>query len=405
MMPSRARAQSLSAALAATVLALPLFVAACQHDAAATSPTESVPPSTEERSGGRIELSPKQREAAGIRTTPAVERGLGQDLRVTAVIKPNEYRFAHVSPRIPGKAIDVKAVLGDHVELGQTLALLDSLELGEKKAGFLQARTNREVARRNADREARLFKQQISSEKEYLEAKGDFERSDAAFQAAREALRLVGLTDREIEHITWGSTEHPLSHFPLLAPFAGTVVEQHITIGELIEPQENAYTIADLATVWALLDIFERDLALVAMGDEVQIVIDAYPGEVFRGRVTYVSSLLDATTRTVQARVDLENRDGRLRPGLFATAIIRTTRRHGRAAVVIPRDAALRVRGTVAAFVEEAPGTYHLRELALGQESGADVEVRSGVAVGERVVTEGAFYLKSKFLKDEVGEP
>jgi len=386
------------AALAIAAVLIPFT--ACQREVPSGAPSEPPEPHAEER----IELPPKAREAASLKTVAAAERPLVQALRATAVIKPNEYRLAHVSPRIPGKAIEVRALLGNNVEPGETLAFLDSLELGEKKSVFLQARTNLEVARRNYAREGRLFKQQISSEKEYLEAKGEFERSEAAYRAAHEALRLVGLSDREIEQIAWGGKGHPLSYFPLLAPLAGTVVEQHLTIGELVEPNESPYTIADLTTVWALLDIYEKDLARVDEGDAVQITVQAYPGETFRGQVTYLSNLLDPATRTAQARVEIDNRDGRLRPGMFAAATIASPSPTARTALVVPRDAIQHVRGKPVVLVEGELGTYQMRELALGQEAGADVEVLSGLAAGERVVTDGAFYLKATVLKEEMGE-
>src|SRR5262249_60655720 len=158
--------------------------------------------------------------------------------------RANAARLDTVRPAAPGRAIAVQAVLGDRVEPGQVVALLDSLELGEKKSAFLQARTNLQVARRNYEREAGLFKQRISSEKDYLESKGEFERSDAAYRAAREALRLVGIADADIERITWGGTGSVLSHFPILSPFHGTVIEQHVGVGELIRPEDKVSAIA-----------------------------------------------------------------------------------------------------------------------------------------------------------------
>ncbi|MGH7893283.1 MAG: efflux RND transporter periplasmic adaptor subunit, partial [Candidatus Binatia bacterium] len=272
--------------------------------------------------GERIVLPPQTATASGIKVASVEERALGAGLRATAVIRPNENRLAHVSPPIPGRAIEVKAVLGDVVQPGQPLALLDSLELGEKKAAFLQARTTLEVTRRNAEREERLFRQRISSEKEYLEAKGEFERSDASYKAAREALRIVGLKDDELEHLTWGGAEHPLSHFPIVAPFGGTVIEQHVTLGELVTPADKPYAIADLGTLWILLDIYEKDLARVAVGTGVEVRVDAYPAETFAGRIAYMSDVLDESTRTARARVELANLNGRLRPGMFATATL-----------------------------------------------------------------------------------
>lgn len=365
---------------------------------------DAAEPTAQDHGEERITLPPAALQTVSFTTVPVERRGLEQEIRATAVIKPNENRLAHVSPRIPGKAIVVKALLGDPVEPGQTLAELDSLELGERKAAFLQARTNLDVARRNYEREERLFKQQISSEKEYLETRGEFERSQAAYRAAREALRLVGLADAEIEKITWGGKNHSLSHFPLVAPFAGTVVEKHITIGELIEPEEKPYTITDLSTLWILLDIYEKDLGRVSLGADARLSIDAYPGELFQGKVTYVSNLLDEASRTAQARVEIPNPDHKLKPGMFVTATITVPVPDATAVLAIPDTAIHQVRGTPVAFVREQEGVFVPRELKLGRDSGAYTEVLAGVKEGELVVTEGGFYLKSTLLKEEMGE-
>lgn len=366
---------------------------------------EAAEPASEKNHGEeRITLPAAALQTVPFKTVTVQRRSLEQEIWATAVIKPNENRLAHVSPRIPGKAIEVKALLGDPVEPGQILAELDSLELGERKAAFLQARTNLDVARRNYEREERLFKQQISSEKEYLEAKGEFERSQAAYRAAQEALRLVGLADAEIEKITWGGKGHSLSHFPLVAPFAGTVVEKHITVGELIEPEEKPYTITDLSTLWILLDIYEKDLGRVSLGADARLAIDAYLGELFQGKVTYVSNLLDETTRTAQARVEIPNPDHKLKPGMFVTATIAVPVPGASAVLAIPDAAIQQVRGTPVAFVREDEGVFVSRDLQLGRDSGPYTEVLAGLSEGELVVTEGGFYLKSTLLKEEMGE-
>lgn len=386
------------AVLLLTVLAP---IAGCHGEPTAEAPSTEVAPHAEPGSG-RVALSPAAVSGLGLKTVTAERRTLDALIRATAVIRANENRLAHVSPRIPGKAAEVKAVLGDRVEAGQALAFLDSLELGQQKSAFLQARANLEVARRNYDREARLFKERISSEKDYLEAKGEFERSEAAYRAAREALRLLGLTDKAIEEITWGGKDHPLSHFPILAPFAGTVIEQHITLGELIKPEEKPYTIADLSTLWILLDVYEKDLGRITAGTAAEVRVDAYPDERFSGHIVYVSDVVDEATRTARARVEVDNRLGRLRPGMFATAIITLPSKTAAPVVTIPASAVQRINGRPVAFVEESVGSYAVRQLTLGRETDATVEIQAGVAEGERVVTDGSFTLKSEVLKEQL---
>jgi membrane fusion protein, heavy metal efflux system len=382
-------------------LLLPMLVAAAcgssPEQPASETPQRAAAPGAE-----RVTLPAEALRTTAIATLPVEQRELTDEIRATAVIKPNENRLAHVSPLIPGRAVAVKAVLGDQVEPGQVLALLDSLELGEKKSAFLQARTNLEVARRNYNREAGLFKQRISSEKDYLETKGEFERSEAAYQAAREALRLVGIADEDIDRITWGGKGEALSHFPILSPFRGTVIEQHVVVGELVRPEDKVYAVADLRTLWILLDVYEKDLARVAVGKDVEVRVDAYPDARFHGKIAYLSDVLDESTRTARARVEVHNVDGRLRPGMFATAIITLPGSAGRQVVVVPDAAIQRVRGQPTAFVEESPGSYLVRPLTLGRQAGDVVEVQAGLQPGERVVTDGAFTLKSLLLKDEL---
>jgi cobalt-zinc-cadmium efflux system membrane fusion protein len=378
-----------------------VLVAGCRQEPAAEEPTTAAARHTE-LGGERIVLSPAAVSGLNLKTIPVERRVLDAAIRATAVIRANENRLAHVSPRIPGKVVEVKAVLGDRVEGGQVLAFLDSLELGEKKSAFLQARANLNVARRNHQREERLFKQRISSEKDYLEAKGEFERSDAAYRASREALRLLGLTDQQIEEITWGGKDHPLSHFPIMAPFAGTIIEQHNTLGELIKPEEKPYTIADLSTLWIVLDIYEKDLGRVAAGTAAEVRVDAYPDERFSGQIAYLSDILDEATRTARARVEVDNRRGRLRPGMFATAIVTLPSDKAIPVVTIPAAAVQQINGKPVAFVEESAGSYAVRHLTLGHETEGVVEVQAGLAEDERVVTDGSFTLKSEVLKDQL---
>ncbi len=353
---------------------------------------------------GRLTLSPEALETLKLKTAPVELRALAGEIITTAVIEPDQTRIAHVSPRIPGRVAEVKSFLGDNVEKGEVLAELDSIELGQAKAEYLKSKADLEVARAGYQREDRLYKKQISSEKEYLDAKGDFLRSEAAHNTSVETLRLLGLSDGEISVISWSGRKTPPSIFPLRAPFTGTVIEQHTVLGELITPEDNAYTIADLSHLWIQLDIYEKDLRLVNPGKKVVITADAYPDERFEGTVKYISDTLDESTRTAKARVEIPNPDGKLKPGMFATAGISTPSLDTKEVISIPSSAIQQIRGKPSAFVVENENSFELRELELDKESGEFVEVLSGLEPGEQVVTEGGFYLKSLVMKEEMGE-
>jgi len=366
------------------------------------------PPKEPEGSGetheeGRVELTPEALETISLKTAAAERRPVGGGIKTTAVIEPDKTRIAHVTPRIPGRVSSVNAFLGDRVTKGEVLAELDSIELGQAKAEYLKARADLEVAHANFRREERLYGRQISSEKEYLDARGEFLRAEAALNTSAETLRLLGLSDADVKAISWTGRNYQASIFPLTAPFDGTIIEQHTVLGELITPENNAYTIVDLTHLWIQLDVYEKDLRHVGRGKPVDVAVDAYPGEKFTGEVTYVSDVLDESTRTARARVEIENPDGRLKPGMFASALI-STPAEGEDALTVPASAVQQVRGKPAVFVRSGEGVFEAREITAGREAGGYVEVLDGVSPGEEVVTEGGFYLKSLMLREEMGD-
>jgi len=369
----------------------------------ATAEQERIQSSHETGEPHQLAVPPEAQEGQTFQTARVERRPFRDEIAATASIKPNEYRLAHLSPRIEGRIIDVKAVLGQHVTSGHVLALMDSIELGQKKSDFLQAKTNHEVDKRNYVREEGLYKEQITSEKEFLDAKGRYEKSLAAFRAAHEALRLIGLSEEDIKRIDWSMNGQPLSYFPLVSSLDGTVIERTITLGELITPKDKAFTIADLSTVWIILDVYEENLVAVRKGAEVEITVDAFPGETFKGTIVYLSDVLNPTTRTIDARVEIANPHRRLRPGMFARAAVILPGR-GVDALIVPLDALQQVNDQTVAFVEKKPGAYEVREVTVGRRSPPYGEIRLGLREGERVVTTGSFFLKSILLKERIGE-
>lgn len=391
------------AAISSIILAVLLAALLAQGCGQNEAPRNEPQANGQAQEEGRLELTPGALETISLKTAAVEIRPIGGGIKTTAVIEPDKTRIAHVSPRIPGRVSSVNAFLGDKVTKGEVLAELDSIELGQAKAEYLKARADLEVARANFKREERLYGRQISSEKEYLDARGEFLRAEAALNASAETLRLLGLSDADLKAVSWTGHRYPPSIFPLTAPFDGTIIEQHTVLGELIAPENNAYTIVDLTQLWIQLDVYEKDLRHVGKGKPVDVAVDAYPDEKFTGEVTYVSDVLDESTRTARARVEIENQDGRLKPGMFASALI-TIPGGGEDALTVPSSAVQQVRGKPTVFVREGEGVFEAREITAGREAGGYVEVLKGVSPGDEVVTEGGFYLKSLMLRDQTGD-
>ena len=355
------------------------------------------------RDEGVVELTPAKLEAVEIEYALVEFRPLRPQLETTGQVDYEQSLRAHVSPRIPGRVIDVQANLGDEVSRGNTLVTIDSVELGEAKARYLAARSRESVTRETYEREQKLYEDRITSQREMLDAKADFLEAEAIRQSARETLRLFGLSGGQIDGLEAGDLR--ASSLPVRAPISGRIVERHVTMGELVSPSDNLFTIADLSNVWIWIDVFERDLAKVHEGDGVEVRVDAYPEQVFAGEVSYLSPDVATETRTVRARIDAANPERLLRPGMFAS--VRLSDPHasdGTDSLVVPSTAVVRAEGREIAFVPIGNGRFEARPVEVGRREGEWVEILSGLEAGSEVVSEGAFFLKSELSRDELGD-
>lgn len=380
------------------IVALGLLTSCQPPGSSETAHPDPPPDAHHAEEEGVIHLAPEALRLASFQTAAVERRPLTEGLRLTAVIKANEDRLAHVSPRIPGRVVQVRKLLGDTVKTGDILAVLDSVELGKAKADYLKFQALTRVHEQNYQREQRLFQQKIASQKEVLDAEAAYLTAKAEFEAAHAILHLYGLSDQETHRLTW-QTKEPISHFPLLSPFSGLVAEKDLTIGEVISPEKHVYTIADLSTLWIQLDVYEKDLAKIQRGQPVALIADSYPQETFHGVISYIGSLLNETTRTIPTRVEIPNPQGRLKPGMFASALIATQADSAATALVVPADAVQRVAGETLVFVSRREGRFERRKVTVGRQSEDWVEVQEGVQEGEQVVTAGSFALKSELLK------
>ena len=356
----------------------------------------------EHEAGGveALKLSAEEIQSAGIESAEILVQEVSEPLTLTATIRPNQDRIAHVAPRVPGRIVNVKTNLGDQVKAGQTLAVLDSLEVGDAYSAYLQAATQQSVAKADFERAEKLHGDQIIAQKDHLRAHAEYEKSKAALAAARDRLRMLGVDASPTGDGKARST------FPVSTPFAGTVIEKHAILGELSQPDSPLFVVADLSKLWIAADLFEKDLGRIQVGASAIVTVAAYPDESFEGTLTYIAAVVDKETRTVQARVEVTNLDGRLKPEMFATVAIRTieTTRQGATvkALLVPTEAVVLMNGQPTVFIEDSDG-FEPRDVVLGQKLRGRLVVKSGLAAGERVVTAGAYALKARIMKSELG--
>jgi cobalt-zinc-cadmium efflux system membrane fusion protein len=390
------------------VLAMLLALAACgggKPDAEAKA-AAAKPSAKEGEHGDRdgIKLSAAEVHRAGIKLETLAAKSLADSLTVTATIRANQDRIARIAPRVEGRITSVSAGLGDHVRAGQALASLDSLVIGEALSAWVQAQSSLRVAEADYKRSEALNAEEIIPKKDFLRSKSEYEKAVLGLHAAEDKLRLLGVAP--LRNDAHAQVQQVESTFAVTAPFAGVVIEKKATLGQLGTPGEPLFVVADLSRLWIEADLSEALLARVRIGAEATVMVTAYPGERFNGRVTYVAAVMDKDKRTVPARIEVENKDGRLKPEMFATATIATSGSAAKPAVdvlSVPDEAIVLMQGLPSVFVFEHGG-YEQRAIDPGDKVGGRTVVKSGVAAGEQVVSAGAYALKARVLKSQISD-
>jgi cobalt-zinc-cadmium efflux system membrane fusion protein len=311
-------------------------------------------------------------------------------------VEANADRIAHVSPRINGKIVSVKASLGDSVATGQVLATLDSVELGEALSRYRQSKTRLALAQSSMDRIKALVEKKIAARKDILQAETDYRTAQADLHADEERLSLYGVSVADLN----GDSRKRLL-LPVRAPIAGVITEKHAIVGELADPAKSLYTVADLSSVWVQVDIHEKDLGRVRRGQVATVTVTAFPEAKFRGRINHLADVMDEATRTVKARVEVTNPGRRLKPEMFATVELAQSA-DAPSVLAVPEEAVQELDGRKLLFVTADGTEFEPRPVELGRAAGGLVELVSGLKEGERYAVKGAFLLKSELKKGDI---
>lgn len=348
-----------------------------------------------EESEGGVRLTEAQIKLADIVSAPVQTGSIATELRLNGEVTLNQDRVAEIVPRVPGVVQEVRANLGHDVEANEVLAVIQSRELADSVADFLAARERLSLAQSRFEREETLFKKKISPEQEYLEVRQVLSEARITQRTAEQKLRALGISSEELQALTQRPNEL-LTRYSLTAPFAGTIIEKHLTQGEQVS-ESPLFRIAQLDNIWVIASVYPKDIASIAVGQPALITVQSYPSQSFSGTVTWVAAVIDQQTRTLPVRVELDNPGRLLKAGMFAQVSVAVASTEG--ALVIPLSAVQTQKGEAIVFVDKGNGEYERREIAIGAKSSAAVEILGGLQEGERVVTRGAFTLRSELEK------
>ena len=331
---------------------------------------------------------------AGIKVERLEQKDYAATLAAFGTVTPNRNSFARVTAPVAGRLVAINVDLGAQLRADTALATLESPELAEARTTFNQNQTELDLARINLDRARKLSADASIAQKDYLRAQADYERARAALTASEAKLKTLNVPGKVPEGMS-------PANLTIAAPIAGSLVERTAVLGEYAQAYQVLFTIADLSTVWVEASIYERDLSGMAVGAKATVSVSAYPNRQFDGKVTYVASILDKDTRTAMARIEVPNADGALRPGLFANISIEKPER--RPALRVPEGALVLLQGQTTAFVAEGKG-FEPRPVEIGERTGGMAVIKSGLEAGDQVVVSGAYALKARLLKSQLGE-
>lgn len=305
--------------------------------------------------------------------------------------------LAHVLPKVPGVVKETYKNIGDNVEKGELLAIVESREIADAKASFLASIEREKLARSLMDREIRLREKEISSGQEVINAKSANEEAIINRHLAKQKLNALGISDYEIGKLT-NQLEPELGIYKIHAPIDGTVIFRHITKGEYLESTNTIYEIADLNHVLVEIGIYPKDLSKARIGQTIQI-FRPYENEPTEAKIQYISPIVDDDTINSKAIAMLENSHGNWHPGTFVKIEIPTEEK--KALVVIPKDAYQEIDGKPYVFVQSPEG-FEKRLIQMGKCGCDNIEIISGLNPGEKFAAANTFLLKADLGKSEV---
>ena len=313
---------------------------------------------------------------------------LTRTLRLTGAVAYNAFKTTPVITQVGGPVSRILVVPGQQVKVGQPMLEVSSPDYSQLLDAYLKAADSYRLADKNYTREQDLYQHHAVAQRDLEQAESDRNQARADLNAAEQGMKILGIKNPSELAKTATSAQ-----IPVLAPISGEVVERLVSPGQVVQAgQTQAFTISDLNTVWVLANVYQSDLAVVRSGDDVSVQTDAYPGT-FHGRISYVSPALDPNTRTLQARIVVDNPGGKLKRDMYCTVTV--TAGSISNAIAVPDSSILRDDNNQP-FVYVASGANHFgrRDVEIGQSENGQTQILKGISVGERVVGDGSLFLQ-----------
>lgn len=384
----RLHAQSQRLARGVLSLVLAGLIAAASGCGSRQTPVSASSPSGQNPASQSDLFSIPPEQMSHIHVVTVAPVRLDRTLRLTGAVAYNAFQTTPIISQAGGPVSRIVVSPGDHVSSGQPMLYLTSPDYSLQSAAFMKARTAFDLADKNFKRADDLYAHHAIAERDLQQAESDRNQAQADLEASAAGLRILGIRDPD------SLAGHALSpEIPLLAPIDGEVVERLVSPGQLLQPgATQCFTISDMSSVWVLVNVYEKDLADVRVGDTVSVQSDAYP-DVFRGKISYVAPALDPNTRTAQARIVTPNPGQKLKKDMYVTAIVSAGSIPN--ALAVPDAAVLRdTENLPFVYAQSGANQFARRQVKLGFSQGGQTQITDGVKAGEHVVDDGGIFLQ-----------
>lgn len=338
-----------------------------------------------------LSVNPAPELVSQLKTAVVGTESVAEMLRVAGSVEFDEQRVARIGASVTGRVVEVDVLPGQVVQKGELLARLNSSELASQQLAYLKARAQLELNRRAAERAKALLAADVIGSAELQRRESEYQISVAETRAAADQLRLLGFSEAAINRLgVQGAVD---SVTPVSASRSGVVVERRVAMGQVVQPADTLFVVADLSRVWAVAQVPEQQVGQVRVGQSVSIEVPALGNESRVGKLIFVGQTVDPEMRTVLVRTELENRDGALKPAMLTSMLIAARPSEK---LVVPASAVVREGDDENVFVAAEDGNYRLVKVKLAPEQGGRRVVLSGLKGGEKLVIEGAFHLNNE---------
>jgi cobalt-zinc-cadmium efflux system membrane fusion protein len=323
-----------------------------------------------------------------------------ETLRVASQVKVDEERVTRIGAPVTGRISDIRAQLGSRVQAGEVLATINSTELGQAQLAFLKSASQMQLQSRAVERAKALLAADVIGAAELQRREGELVSAEAEMRAAADQLRVLGMSRGALDKLA--ATRQINSVTPITATLTGVVIERKVTPGQVVQPADTVFTVADLSVLWVVAEVPEQQSSLIRLGQETQIELPALPTRDIVGRLIFISDIVNPETRTVTIRTQVKNADRGIKPAMLATMLIKSA---PVTLLGVPSGAVVRDGAREYVYVQspQDPQRFRLREVQLGPEYVGNRAVFAGLREGETIVSEGGFHLNNEHKRREQG--